>query len=410
MPQIAQTTEEVYYRDRQVVLYKRERSLRWQARFKLERGGWYRFSTFEKDLKKASAKACDVFDESKYRLKYDKPQVSRRFDSVAKRAIAAMQSELEAEMGKSVYHVYIAVIRQHLIPHFGSKYIDNIEPLEFRRFYEVQEAKQGKPLKRSTINNYNSALNRIFDIAVISGWMGKSQVPVLKNKGTESGRRPDFSIDEYRFMTRRLREWVKKSDGKAITRMIRELLQDYVLVLANTGMRPGKEIDNLKWKHISWYTEKGGEKYVQLDISGKTGKRSIVARHNVQHYLARLQSRFPELANMSLDALIKAKVDDYVFRLSNGKRCTGLAQNFEQFLEENKLLKNSHDETRVLYSLRHTYATFALLRGNSISIHVLAKQMGTSVGMIEKHYSHLTPLLKAKELAGDRYSKHSPTL
>ena len=51
MPQIAQTTEEVYYRDRQVVLYKRERSLRWQARFKLERGGWYRFYTFEKDLK-----------------------------------------------------------------------------------------------------------------------------------------------------------------------------------------------------------------------------------------------------------------------------------------------------------------------------------------------------------------------
>jgi len=32
--------------------------------------------------------------------------------------------------------------------------------------------------------------------------------------------------------------------------------------------------------------------------------------------------------------------------------------------------------------------------------------MGTSIGMLEKHYSHLTPTLAAKELAGkDREQK-----
>jgi hypothetical protein len=35
------------------------------------------------------------------------------------------------------------------------------------------------------------------------------------------------------------------------------------------------------------------------------------------------------------------------------------------------------------------------------NIHSLAKQMGTSVGMIEKHYSKLTPMLMAEEFAGD---------
>ncbi len=43
------------------------------------------------------------------------------------------------------------------------------------------------------------------------------------------------------------------------------------------------------------------------------------------------------------------------------------------------------------YSLRHTYATFALLYGR-VSVYTLAVNMGTSVDMIEKHYGHVKPL------------------
>jgi hypothetical protein len=35
-----------------------------------------------------------------------------------------------------------------------------------------------------------------------------------------------------------------------------------------------------------------------------------------------------------------------------------------------------------------------------MEIHTLAKQMGTSVLMIEKHYSHLTPRMLAEQFAG----------
>ncbi len=58
---------------------------------------------------------------------------------------------------------------------------------------------------------------------------------------------------------------------------------------------------------------------------------------------------------------------------------------------------------RTLYSLRHFYATYQLFRGSNI--HQLAIQMGTSVGMLEKHYSKLTPMLLADEFAGKRYSE-----
>lgn len=53
--------------------------------------------------------------------------------------------------------------------------------------------------------------------------------------------------------------------------------------------------------------------------------------------------------------------------------------------------------TRRLYRLRHTYATQELLAGTDI--HTLVKQMGTSVVMLERHYSKLTATLVADKLA-----------
>ena len=58
------------------------------------------------------------------------------------------------------------------------------------------------------------------------------------------------------------------------------------------------------------------------------------------------------------------------------------------------------DSKRTLYSLRHTYATLQLMEGRGI--HELAKQMGTSVQMIEQHYSKITPELMAYEFADRR--------
>ena len=57
---------------------------------------------------------------------------------------------------------------------------------------------------------------------------------------------------------------------------------------------------------------------------------------------------------------------------------------------------------RILYSFRHTYVTFALLN-DGMDIHTLAIQMGTSIAMIERHYSHLTPRPRKEVLTGRRY-------
>jgi hypothetical protein len=51
------------------------------------------------------------------------------------------------------------------------------------------------------------------------------------------------------------------------------------------------------------------------------------------------------------------------------------------------------DKERTLYSLRHYYATQDLSRG--MSTHMLAKQLGNSTTMIDKHYSKVSPRLNA---------------
>ena len=72
------------------------------------------------------------------------------------------------------------------------------------------------------------------------------------------------------------------------------------------------------------------------------------------------------------------------------KRFNGM---FERLVRDARLLTNSVGESRTLYSMRHTYATAELLAGTDI--HTLAKQMGTSVHMLEQHYGKLTATMAA---------------
>jgi integrase len=68
-----------------------------------------------------------------------------------------------------------------------------------------------------------------------------------------------------------------------------------------------------------------------------------------------------------------------------------------KLLEFAKLIEYSAGQSRTLYSLRHTYAIQALLLGTDIQ--TLAKQMGTSVRILELHYSKLTATMAAEQLA-----------
>ena len=85
--------------------------------------------------------------------------------------------------------------------------------------------------------------------------------------------------------------------------------------------------------------------------------------------------------------------------MRDGTQPYNLVNSFADCLEACDLSKSDKDgKDRSLYSLRHYYATQRILEG--VSFGQLANQMGTSVLMIERHYSHLKPLMIAEQLAG----------
>ena len=385
--------------DGAVKVYRRPNTKKWQTNFQIA-GHWIRLSTGKFDLEEAKAAAREHYLEYKFRQKNDLPVVRKQFADVARLAISDMRKQLDGGSGKKVYKDYVVVLERYMIPFFGQKFITKIDYEELQRFGQWRVEKMGHEPKHSTLNTHNSAINRVFDEAVARGFMSKHHVPMLVNTGSDGERRPDFTRDEYATMIRKLPSWIEQGKAGKPTDM-RHLMRDYVLIMANTGMRHGTEAQNLKWQHITLFEEKG-QQYLEMSVTGKTGRRDIICRSGTLNYLKRIHERSHDIRDMPIEQVFKRRLDLPVFRLPDGLVTENIHQTFRQFLKDIGLIICPRTgQNRTLYSLRHTYATFALIN-DGMDIHTLAIQMGTSIGMIERHYSHLTPRLKKDMLTGRR--------
>ena len=116
-------------------------------------------------------------------------------------------------------------------------------------------------------------------------------------------------------------------------------------------------------------------------------------------YLKRIHQQNSKINHLTFDELIAQGVDEYVFRVDGRDKTTDLGRMFKAVLQASNLLTDKRTDTeRSLYSLRHVYATMTLTNTN-ISTYLLAKHMGTSQQMIERHYGHVDMRKKASEIA-----------
>jgi integrase len=332
------------------------------------------------------------------------PISSKRFDVAADLAVEEMRRQIAADVGKRVYNDYITVITKYLIPYFGKYNINTIGYEELQAFGAWREKLMGRKPVASTVTTHISAMNRVYDVAIERGWIAQQQVPKIKNTGAKGTAREAFSKSEYASLTSYMVKWCEKGHTDK-TKQMRQLLRDYVLILANTGMRHGTEAANLKWKDVA-FIKKADQHYLQMTVSGKRGRRSLIARHQTEVYLERLFKRQPHLAKFAtLEKLLEKKINEPVFKLASGEVTKNLAGTFRVLMKESGLDKDREvKQKRTLYSLRHTYAHEVLMK-ERMDVYTLAKQMGTSVKMIEQHYGHLNPALKADVIAGKRYVK-----
>lgn len=196
--------------------------------------------------------------------------------------------------------------------------------------------------------------------------------------------REEFTPQEYRKLHTFARKWIKEARSDLGT-WYRTIAYNFLLIMCNTGMRPS-EAKNLRWRDVETKTDKQDRAFVVLSVRGKGKFRSLVAASSVAEYLSRIR------------AISKAtKPDDHVFTNDKGKASRTLYYSLiERLLIDSGLQMSSSGSRRSTYCFRHTFATFRLTEG--VDVYFLAKQMGTSVKMIEDHYGHITPVKNADQI------------
>jgi len=277
-----------------------------------------------------------------------------------------------------------------------------------------RHSKKGNIKKRpsdKTLQMEQSLLKQMF-------WWGHrrgivTRQPFIKSprdaskKNLQTARRPTFELDEWRKLYRYMRKWVKgeqageqhrKGGRYAKTRKTylrphslhvfqRNLIRNYVLFLANSGLRPN-EARQLRWRDIKVTPD--GHKYIYVRPTTKTGERDTFPLPHAFRYLERVR----EQTEMVDD-------DDLVFGNREGKPVENFGKTFKKILTDTNLLFDSEGRTRTIYSLRHFYATQRLSsKTKPIPMEVLAQNMGTSPQMMFNHYRHLTTHNFAEILTG----------
>ncbi len=405
MPERKDTTHEII--KNKLIVFRRPHSDKWQCRYFID-GKWYRASTNEYNLDAAIQSANMVLIEAHIRNRMNIAPTSRLFRDVAKIVVKQLHDEIEAGTSKPIYHDYIRIANRYLIPILGRKYIDRIDYQDLDELKERRIKIMGRIPTRSTLLNHNSILNRIFDEAIRRGFIKEEQRPKLDAKGRKTERRSEFTLEEVKILIHNFDAWVNEARTDSLA--LRQLMKDYVMTLIDTGARPGREIFELKWGQIKFAPNIENTIVLSIQMS-KTGKRTAIGRAPMLEALRAIAHRN---YGKSLEEVIDEYPNDYIYRyveFISKRQHKGIREAkfvkpssfprlFDSYLKRhNLLIDKATGKKRVMYSLRHTYATFALTY-DQVPIHTLAKQMGTSVVMIEKHYSHLDALKAIEQLSG----------
>lgn len=364
-----------------VYVYRRERSRYWQCSTCLK-GRNYRKSTREDSLARAKDFAEDWFFELRGKARTGELNSERTFKEAAERFKREYAVITEGDRNAGYVANTMARLDNYLIPFLGDKGVSEIsggvvqEYRIWRQSYSAPRYRGGelKPLpepKRpsaSTLHQEIVALRQVLKTAIRHGWLDR--LPDLSapyRKSTKVSHRAWFSPDEYKQLYTATRARIAKA--RSNHRWSAEQLHDYVLFMANTGLRPD-EAKNLQHQDVEVVEDEDTEETILvIAVRGKRGVGYCKSMPGaVRPYERLVERNTPEPT-------------DPLFPIS-------LHTGLNSVLEQEGLKFDREGQRRTAYSLRHTYICLRLMEG--ADIYQIAKNCRTSVEMIEKYYaSHI---------------------
>jgi hypothetical protein len=183
--------------ERQLRIYKRERSAVWQCAFNVD-GRWQRTSTNERELAKAKKAAHDILVKANVKKELNIAPITRKLKDVANVVLKQLEKETKSSTAKPIFKDYIAILKNYIIPILGKYNVNNISREALDEYETKLTKKMRKPATFSTQQTHNAVLNMIFDEAVLQRFMTELDRPKLVAKGKVSERRPAFDMEEIR--------------------------------------------------------------------------------------------------------------------------------------------------------------------------------------------------------------------
>ncbi len=312
------------------------------------------------------------------------------------------QRELDNKRGKVGDGMLrqIKRVQKFWIEFAGKKPIDAITNKELREFVEWRIAYYGKmPAEKRPKNSKLHPTDKTLQWEVTfgktlirwaheKGYRGKNALPTYSFNPKKALVRPAFEIAEYKklYRTLRKRTFETKNAAWLYTRL---MLRDYVLILANSGMRVG-ELNSLKLRDIHPFVDRKERANHRFMVKGKTGERDVILRASAKRWVDRQIERRKKAG---------AKDNDLLFVMPNGNKIVTLADQFNEVLKVAEMETSTFGESYSLYSLRHFYAVQSLRRGNGAF--EVARNMGTSVEILQKYYGKSATASKFATGLGD---------
>ena len=254
------------------------------------------------------------------------------------------------------------------------------------RMYFRDRRKMSNTVTEISIANEQSTINAMMMYLFKNGMSHFERFEFKKIRINRNAirRRDNFSLTEYRRLTRFLVEYTKDKSSDLEALYERRLIREYILILANTMLRVG-ELNQLKWRDIRGFIKtqdtNGTDMHMcHLYIRGETSKvrndRDIIVRGG--DYFQRLKKiqKYTE-------------AEDYVFNDNRTRRKLNRNRIYSHWHAIMKGLEIDYKGRNIsYYSLRH-FSITQRLRAN-VSIYSLSELAGTSVNNISNFYGHIT--------------------
>lgn len=395
-------SELTHIEDGRAAVFKREGT--YHARIRVDGKYVYR-SLKTGDLEQAKKAAQKLVHKFEFSAENGIPISAKKFSDVIDEYVE--YRERENEHGRTsdgmlrqiqrVVRFWHAYAGDKLISAIGDKELRDY--IQWRRDYYTRRPNEAakrnvKPNPTDKTLQFDLMIGKaIIAWANERGYRGKLPLPTYTFTPKKKRVRPAFEQSDIRRLLAKLEEWIEQCEIPKY-RETRLLLRDYITILAWSGMRVG-EANNLRIRDVHKFTDHEDRVNYRFVVRGKTGERDVIpfasAAYTVEDRLKRLADREP---------------NDWFFAMPGGSKITSLADQFRALLEFARVRVSADGEAFSLYSLRHHYAVRAL-RTFEIGIYDVARNMGTSVQMIEQYYGkHATPQVLATKLGGRVKEKH----